>query len=201
MQVQTIKPSPKYRTRMRIVLSLIALAVVTGSSILGLLIALNEGITAFFLAFLISTLVAGGLWIVAQLLVGPYYNSLRYQVEKDEVIVHAGIWTQSVKHVPYRTVTNLTVKRDVLDRILGLGTLRIQTAGMSGQKGAEETLAGMETAHEVYEAVATELRRFRSAMAPTQAGSEGVPAPVSTGEAMAELLEEVRAIRQAMETR
>ncbi len=34
MQVQTIKPSPKYRTRMRIVLTLIALAVVTGGSTL-----------------------------------------------------------------------------------------------------------------------------------------------------------------------
>jgi len=124
MQVQATKPSPKYRTRMRIVLTLIALAVVTGSSIFGLLIALDEGIRAFFLAFLISSLVAGGFWIVAQLLVGPYYNSLRYEVEEDEVIVRAGIWTQSVKHVPYRTVTNLTVKRDVLDRILGLCIIR-----------------------------------------------------------------------------
>ena len=201
MQVQRIKPSPKYRTRMRVVLTLIALAVVTGSSIVGLLIALDQGIRAFFLAFLISSLVAGGFWIVAQLLVGPYYNSLRYEVEEDEVIVRAGIWTQSVKHVPYRTVTNLTVKRDVLDRILGLGTLRIQTAGMSGQQGAEETLAGMETAQEVYETVAAELRRFRSGMAPTQADSEGIPAPAAAGETMAELLDEVRAIRQALETR
>jgi uncharacterized membrane protein YdbT with pleckstrin-like domain len=201
MQVQTIKPSPKYRTRMRIVLTLIALAVVTGGSTFGLLIALGEGIEVFFLAFLISGLVAAGLWIVAQLLVGPYCDSLRYEVEEDEVIVRAGIWTHSVKHVPYRTVTNLTVRRDVLDRILGLGTLRIQTAGMSGQKGAEETLAGMETAQEVYETVAAELRRFRSGMAPTQADSEGIPAPAAAGETMAELLDEVRAIRQALETR
>jgi len=201
MQVQMIKPSPKYRTRMRIVLTLIAVAVVTGSSSFGLLIALDEGIRVFFLAFLISSLVAGGFWIVAQLLVGPYYNSLRYEVKEDEVIVRAGIWTQSVKHVPYRTVTNLTVKRDVLDRILGLGTLRIQTAGMSGQKGAEETLAGMDAAQEVYETVAAELRRFRSGMAPTQADSEGVPVPAASGETMAELLDEVRAIRQALETR
>jgi uncharacterized membrane protein YdbT with pleckstrin-like domain len=201
MQVQTIKPSPKYRSRMRIVLTLIALTFVTGSSILGLLIALDKGIRVFFLAFLVSSLVAGMWWIVAQLLVGPYYNSLRYEIEEDEVIVRAGIWTQSVKHVPYRTVTNMTVKRDVLDRLLGLGTLRIQTAGMSGQKGAEETLAGMETAQEVYETVATELRRFRSGMAPTQADSEGIPAPAAPSATMAELLDEVRAIRQALETR
>jgi hypothetical protein len=46
--------------------------------------------------------------------------------------------------------------------------------------------------------VATELRRFRGAMAPTAAGDEGEPAalPAST---MSAILDEVRAIRQALE--
>lgn len=201
MQVQKIKPSPKYLARMRVVLTLIALAIVASSSILGLLIALGEGIKVLLLAALISGLLAAGFWIVAQILVGPYYNSLRYEVEDDEVIVRAGIWTHSVKHVPYRTVTNMTVKRDVLDRMLGLGTLRIQTAGMSGQTGAEETLAGMDNAQEVYETVAAQLRRFRGGMAPTQADAEEAPIPALPDDALAQLLAEVRAIRQTLETR
>jgi hypothetical protein len=37
-----------------------------------------------------------------------------------------------------RTVTTISVKRDILDRwLFNLGTLEIQTAGMSGQTGAE----------------------------------------------------------------
>ena len=98
----------------------------------------------------------------------PYFRSLRYEILEDEVIVHVGIITHSVKHVPYRTVTNITVKRDILDRwFFNLGSLNIQTAGMSGQSGAEEKLVGMENIQEIYESVVSELRRFRGAMPPT----------------------------------
>jgi hypothetical protein len=99
--------------------------------------------------------------------------------------------------VPYRTVTNLTVKRDILDRwLFGLGTLNIQTAGMSGQTGAEESLVGLPNVQEVYELVVTELRRFRGGMAPTAAEVEGEP---SVANALNAILAEVRAIRQALE--
>jgi uncharacterized membrane protein YdbT with pleckstrin-like domain len=113
---------------------------------------------------------------------------------EDEVIVHVGIITHSIKHVPYRTVTNITIKRDIFDRwFFKLGSLSIQTAGMSGQTGAEENLVGLENVQEVYEMVVTELRRFRGAMPPTT-GQEGEP-PDGT----AALLAEVQAIRQLLE--
>lgn len=91
-------------------------------------------------------------------------------------------------------MTNITVKRDIFDRwFFNLGTLNIQTAGMSGQTGAEESLVGLEDVQEVYELVVTELRRFRGAMTPTATQEE------PPGNGSAALLEEVRAIRQLME--
>ena len=99
-------------------------------------------------------------WIPAMLLIYPYFNSLRYEIQEDEVVVHVGIFTHSVKHVPYRTITNLTVKQDLLDRwFFKLGSLKIQTAGMSGQTGDEEKLVGLENYQEVYDLVATAMRR------------------------------------------
>jgi putative membrane protein len=139
-------------------------------------------------------------WLLAMLLAGPYYRSLRYEIEADEVVVRAGIWTKSVKHVPYRTVTNITVKRDVLDRLLGLGTLTIQTAGMSGTKGAEESLVGLGEVAEVYTSVAQELRRFRGAMSPTQSEMESA-APDGQEFSLGAILTEIRAIRQTLEAR
>jgi putative membrane protein len=132
------------------------------------------------------------------LLTYPYYRSLSYEIQDDEVIMHVGIWTKSVKHVPYRTVTNLTVKRGILDRLFGLGTLNIQTAGMSGTTGAEESLEGLTNVQEVYDIVVTELRRFRGSMAPTAAEEEIEPAVAST-DALSAILTEVRAIRHALE--
>ncbi len=127
----------------------------------------------------------------------PYFRSLHYEVQEDEVIVQVGVITHSVKHVPYRTVTNITVSRDILDRwLFNLGTLTIQTAGMSGQTGAEEKLVGLEDVQEVYELVVTALRRYRGAMAPTGAEEEAEMRPTETGGA---LLQEVRAIRELLE--
>ncbi len=135
------------------------------------------------------------------MLVIPYYNSLRYEIHDDEVIVHVGVITKSVKHVPYRTVTNIVINRGILDRLFGLGTLNIQTAGMSGQTGAEEALVGLPNVQEVYDLVAVELRRFRAGMSPT--GADMDPAqPFTTsspaGE-MAAILAEVKAIRSTLE--
>jgi hypothetical protein len=46
---------------------------------------------------------------------------------------------------------NVGKKRDILDRwLFGLGTLNIQTAGMSGLTGAEESLVGLPNVQEVY---------------------------------------------------
>lgn len=201
MSARTINPSPKYLNRMRLVVTLVAVAILVGGLLLAALLATDRDIRAgraLFILFIIAFL-DGAWWLVAMFLLGPYYRSLRYEIQQDEVVVHAGIWTKSVKHVPYRTVTNLTVKRDVLDRWLGLGTLNIQTAGMSGQTGAEEHLVGLADVQEVYNGVATELRRFRGGMAPTQAEVEEAILPAQP-DALNELLVEVRAIRRSLES-
>jgi putative membrane protein len=187
---------------MRLVITIVALAVLLGSLLLALIIeqdrqASSPGIP---LTVVIPVAVVSAAWLLAMLLAGPYYRSLRYEIEADEVVVRAGIWTKSVKHVPYRTVTNITVKRDVLDRLLGLGTLNIQTAGMSGTKGAEESLVGLGDVAEAYTNVAQELRRFRVAMSPTQTEMESVG---SEGQdfSLGAILTEIRAIRQTLEAR
>jgi uncharacterized membrane protein YdbT with pleckstrin-like domain len=93
-------------------------------------------------------------------------------------------------------VTNITVKRGLIDRWLGLGTLDIQTAGISGTQQAEQSLVGLADPDEVYDLVVGQLRRFRGAMAPTQAEMD---VPSSADETLAALLVEVRAIRKALE--
>jgi putative membrane protein len=136
--------------------------------------------------------------VITFLLSGPYYRSLKYEIMDDEVIVRAGIITKSVKHVPYRTVTNLVVKRGILDRLFGLGTLNIQTAGMSGNTtAAEESLVGLVNVQELYETVAAKMRRYRGPLSPTQADNEPL-LPSPNGELSA-ILAELQAIRNVLE--
>ncbi len=137
------------------------------------------------------------LWYIPlMIIIRPYYNRLRYEIHEDEVIVHIGLITQSVKHVPFRTVTNIEVKRGPLDRLFGIATLNIQTAGASGSTTAEETLAGLADVDEVYDRVARALRRFRSALSPDQAGED--EPHLSDSEVMWALLDEVRKIHAAI---
>jgi membrane protein YdbS with pleckstrin-like domain len=192
MSTETLSPDRGYRTKLYIILALVAGSILLGGLIIALLIGLGQDEGRITLAVIAGIDLLW--WIPGMFLVHPYYKSLRYEVEEDQVIVHAGIWTQSVKHVPYRTVTNITIKRGVLDRWLGLGTLEIQTAGMSGsQGGPEEGLVGLADAQHVYEIVAGRLRRFRGGMAPTAAEDEDEGAAK-----LQEILEELRAIRRAI---
>ena len=201
MQAQTFNPSPKYLGKLRLTITIVALLILAGGVLLGWLMSFDPeiGASGARIVFIVQAIIDVVWWTPAMFLIGPYYRSLSYEIQDDEVIVRAGIWTKSVKHVPYRTVTNLTIRRGILDRWLGLGTLRIQTAGMSGQTGAEESLVGLTNVQEVYEIVVTELRRFRGSMAPTAAEVEGEPA-VASADALSAILAEVRAIRQALET-
>jgi uncharacterized membrane protein YdbT with pleckstrin-like domain len=197
MAQRSFTPNARYQIKLLVVNTVIAFLILVGTGVLSALIGLDDPSAALTI-FLIFAGFDALYWLVAIAVILPYYRSLRYEIREDEVIVHVGIFTHSVKHVPYRTVTNITVSRDIFDRwFFNLGTLQIQTAGMSGQSGAEEKLVGMENVQEVYEMVVTELRRFRGGMSPTAAEEE--PGEMTKG-AAADLLEEVRAIRRLLET-
>jgi uncharacterized membrane protein YdbT with pleckstrin-like domain len=201
MSVRSFKPSSKYLVKLRVVLTLIAVGILLGGMFLSIIISLDKSATVggALLAIAIIAVLDAIWWLSAMLLAGLYYRSLSYEIQDDEVIVRVGVWTKSVKHVPYRTVTNITIKQDIFDRwFFGLGTLKIQTAGMSGTTGAEESLLGLAAVQDVYDMVVTELRRFRGGMAPTMADVED-DVQVSMPGTLGELLDEVRAIRQALE--
>ena len=180
MKNKEFTPNEKFLLKLRLSISLLVVVIAAPMLLLAWPIAMDEGLTAGLIYALFVVGVAAVAIIITFFLSGPYYRSLKYEILEDEVIVRAGIITKSVKHVPYRTVTNLTVKRGILDRLFGLGTLNIQTAGMSGNTNtAEESLVGLINVQEIYELVAAELRRFRGGMTPTQADTDPAQTQVS----------------------
>jgi membrane protein YdbS with pleckstrin-like domain len=137
------------------------------------------------------------LWVVpTYVIVNRYYLSLHYEMHEEEMIMHVGVLTKTVKHVPFRTITNLKVKRGPLDRLFGLGTIDIQTAGRSGEGGAEESLVGLKDFKTVYDQIASNLRRYRSPLSPTQGNEDKVLAERKT---LQQMLDEIRRIRQLIE--
>lgn len=153
----------------------------------------GAGIGALIMLVLNLLWLAPALWAADR-----YYESLAYEIQEDEIIVNVGIWTRTVKHVPFRTITNIAIKRDPLDRfIFNLGTLEVQTAGANAtQGGAEETLLGLVDYEGVYETVAEALRRYRALpMSPTQASFEST---LFSDEDVGAIVTELRAIRELL---
>ncbi len=196
MNSTNLKPNSRFLGKMITIITLIALPIVLFGVFVGGLIRMDGGPGGTFT--LVTIVIAALGWLIATMFAGPYYNSLSYEIQDDEVIVHAGIVTKSVKHVPYRTVTNIKIKRGLLDRfVFNIGTLNIQTAGMSGNTGAEESLVGLENVHEIYDQVVAKLREFRGAMSPNASDVE--PSGAGSSVSLADLLEELQAIRRSLD--
>lgn len=194
MESQTVVPSRNYLTKARVIIGIVAVAILLLALLIGALMSSDPEIGAEAIWWSLGiSLGVNVLWgVPAVLLMGPYYRSLRYDIHEDQVIMHVGVVTQSVKYVPFRTVTNMTVKRDPLDRAFGIGSLEIQTAGISGTPQAEQNLVGLADPDAVYSLAVQALRRYRGAMGPTTADIE-------EEDMMRAIFDEVRAIREHLE--
>jgi len=120
------------------------------------------------------------IWLIPEMIWIPYYfRSIEYSVKAEsgetmpEVYVKKGVFTITRKHVPFRTITNLSSRAGPFDRMFGIGSVHIETAGYSGSKqtGPEEKLEGIVFYEEVRDFILNELRKFR---APYVMGTEVV---------------------------
>jgi membrane protein YdbS with pleckstrin-like domain len=71
------------------------------------------------------------------------YENFRYQLQGDRLYIESGvIWKRSVS-IPYERVQNIDVIRGPIARLLGLATLQVQTAGISGTTLVEGRIPGL----------------------------------------------------------
>ena len=92
-----------------------------------------------------------------------YTKTMEFQIFDNEVVVRKGVVNKTEKHVPYRTVTNISTRYGIFDRLFGIGTVEIETAGKSGQTpGPEEKIEGITNYVQMRDSILEELRKFRS---------------------------------------
>ena len=188
--LREIRPASRYLPKMYVNLLLIFVVFILPWALLALIPALGW-------TYLWIFVVANALWLAPTLILLPfYYRSLRYEIGEDDITVEKGIFTRSVKTIPYRTITDLAVKRDILDRwFFNLGSLDIQTAGQSAQAGADVTLVGLVDWMELRNEVLARVRAYRAS---TGVGTEVEPSAARAQELLIlrEILEELRGLRR-----
>jgi membrane protein YdbS with pleckstrin-like domain len=140
-------------------------------------------INDYFLTVNLWTIIANLIWLVPVLALTPaYFNSIEYSVKADsgtsmpEIYHKEGIITITRRHVPFRTITNISSKAGPFDRLFNIGSVLIETAGNSApQKSPEITMHGIVFYEEVRDFILKELRRYKE---PYAVGTE-VVAPVA----------------------
>jgi membrane protein YdbS with pleckstrin-like domain len=147
-------------------------------------------------------------WLVPTLIfLPPYYRSIEYSVKAEsgesmpEVYIKQGILTITRKHLPFRTVTNISSHAGPFDRMFGIGSVHIETAGFSGtsQTSPEGKLEGIVFYEEVRDFILNELRKYRAPYATGTEVTYPVEKPVPRTEGLdAEILITLREIRDML---
>lgn len=150
-------------------------------------------------------------WLPIMVGIPLYIRNIEYSViskagtTMPEIYTKKGLINITRKHVPFRTITNIASRAGPIDRLLGIGTVEIQTAGFSGgstgQGGPEEKIEGVVFYEEVRDYILQELRKFRDPYVTT---TEVVIPKEETGPRMTESLDDeilitLREIRNVLE--
>lgn len=130
---------------------------------------LAQTINDYFVAINLWTLISDLFWFIPTLILIPrYFKSIEYSVKAEsgdtmpEIYSKRGIFTITRRHVPFRTITNISSQSGPFDRLFHIGSVHIETAGYSGaQNGPEENLNGIVFYEEVRDFILKELRKFR----------------------------------------
>jgi len=116
---------------------------ITGLTVLHAMIAAAEGgFAESGLYWTISLCCVAGIALLSLVISWLWIRNLEYVVVDDRIHIHKGILTKLPKNIPLRAVTDFALECSLFDRWLGIGSIKIQTAGQSHQATGYEGVMG-----------------------------------------------------------
>jgi len=191
---ETIKPDKKFFTKTAWIFLTISAFILLGVSIVHLIIHVAGGDPAAPLViWLITGICLVVMWFIAYPIARVWIKNLAYVIQEDHITVHKGILTKTQQNIPYRAITDFILQRSLYDRILGIGAIRIQTAGQSQPtSGYEGNMAGLLE----YERLHNELRDKLRLLHPiSESLTTKEPVQRTAEQIFEEMLQELKAIR------
>lgn len=149
-------------------------------------------------AIMIIWILAGSgmflMWAIAFPLTSLWIKNLEYVIYEDRVTIHKGILTKTKQNIPFRAITDFALVRTLYDRYLGLGSIKIQTAGKPSSSGSmyEGSLGGLLDYDQLHAELREKVKSLHSSAGPLTTGdTESKPG----ADVMQEILEELRSIK------
>jgi len=91
----------------------------------------------------------------------PLYLFYTFLLTKDCLIITRGVLWKRKSIIPYGRIQNINIKSNPLERILGLATLEIQTAGSSAPNVVEGYLPGISFPEELAEIIMKKVKEYK----------------------------------------
>lgn len=123
------------------------------------------------------------------------YHSLRYRFDDQGVSMQVGVLFRREMHVTYAKMQDIHLSRGLLERWLGIGTVRVQTAG-AGAMG-DLTIVGTRQAEAIRDYLYACMRGVRS----PEAGAEVVTPASDAATLLRAIAVELERAREALERR
>lgn len=159
------------------------------------------GMTTFIFPVLFwVSLLCFGWTIPVAILILFYYQSIHYEIGDEELVVRRGLLTKSVKMVPIRAVTNISLRRGLFDRLLGIGSIKVETAGQMGSDSSapspELSLDGLREYEKIYRQISSIIKHYQPGYTPIT--KEEAPPSGEVTELLRQILDELRRMRTAL---
>ena len=127
-----------------------------------------------------------------------WIKNLGYYIDEDRITIHKGILSKIKQNVPYRAITDFQLHRSLYDRALGIGSIRIQTAGQKpNPTGYEANLAGLVGWDELLEQLRDKVKQLYPQANISTTESSGL----TEKEIFNSILEELREIKNLLAKR
>lgn len=109
-----------------------------------------------------------------------YYRRFEYRLTEDTFDILSGVFTRRNREIPYRRIQNVDVSRNVVQRILGIAAVDLETAGGSSTEGSIRFVSAAEATR-----LQQEIQRRKAGRGPEGPTGEGTgePGEASTGAA------------------
>lgn len=196
-----VKPHRKLLVKQWLILLTLTLLLAIVGLILQLTLPLIEGVTSNQVAAVLWPIALGLIlimWAISAPIIALWIRNLAYVIEEDRVTIYKGILTKIQQNIPYRAITDFMLHRSLYDRFLGIGAIRIQTAGQTQTvTGYEGQLAGLLQWDDLLQQLREKVKRLHPV-----AESVTVAEPVAqlvSGDGLQQILLELQSIRKVLE--
>jgi len=192
---KSIKPDKKYFIKVVWILVTITVFIVLIAGVVHFIINMSQGNQeAIFIIWFASVAALFLMWLLTIPIAHLWIKNLGYTIREDGIRIQKGIITKLQQNIPYRAVTDFALERTLYDRILGIGSVKIQTAGQShSPTGYEGKLAGLTD----YEQWHADLReRVRSLQPVSESITTAETTRLSEKDLLMQILAELKEIKK-----